>query len=35
MNHMQDGQVYEKAGVSVNVVNGILPPAAVAQMNTK
>lgn len=29
---LQDGQVFEKAGVNVSVVHGTLPPAAVKQM---
>jgi hypothetical protein len=29
---LQDGQVFEKAGVNVSIVHGTLPPAAVKQM---
>ncbi|KAF9416854.1 Coproporphyrinogen-III oxidase [Entomortierella beljakovae] len=32
---MQDGKVFEKAGVAVSVVYGTLPPAAVAQMRAQ
>jgi len=32
---LQDGQVYEKAGVNISVVHGSLPPPAVAQMNAR
>lgn len=32
---LQDGQVYEKAGVNISVVHGALPPPAVAQMNAR
>lgn len=32
---LQDGKVFEKAGVNISVVSGQLPPAAVAQMNTR
>jgi coproporphyrinogen III oxidase len=32
---MQDGQVFEKAGVNISVVSGTLPPAAVAQMRAR
>ncbi|KAF9581522.1 Coproporphyrinogen-III oxidase [Lunasporangiospora selenospora] len=32
---MQDGKVFEKAGVGVSVVYGMLPPAAVAQMRAQ
>ncbi|KAF8975891.1 Coproporphyrinogen-III oxidase [Entomortierella lignicola] len=32
---LQDGKVFEKAGVSVSVVYGMLPPAAVAQMRAQ
>ncbi|GAA94943.1 uncharacterized protein L969DRAFT_53410 [Mixia osmundae IAM 14324] len=31
---LQDGQVFEKAGVNVSVVHGTLPPAAVKQMRS-
>ncbi|CAG0885230.1 unnamed protein product [Darwinula stevensoni] len=31
----QDGEVFEKAGVNVSVVNGVLPPSAVAQMRAR
>lgn len=32
---LQDGSVFEKAGVNVSVVHGHLPPAAIKQMNTR
>ncbi|KAG9067263.1 Coproporphyrinogen-III oxidase [Linnemannia hyalina] len=32
---MQEGAVFEKAGVAVSVVYGMLPPAAIAQMRAK
>ena len=32
---LQDGEVYEKAGVGVSVVHGLIPPSAVAQMNAR
>ncbi|KAF9415987.1 Coproporphyrinogen-III oxidase [Podila epigama] len=32
---LQDGKVFEKAGVAVSVVYGSLPPAAIAQMRSK
>ncbi|XP_043224240.1 oxygen-dependent coproporphyrinogen-III oxidase-like [Amphibalanus amphitrite] len=32
---LQDGQVFEKAGVNISVVHGSLPPPAVAQMNAR
>lgn len=32
---MQDGNVFEKAGVNISVVSGHLPPGAVAQMNSR
>ncbi|KAG0346706.1 Coproporphyrinogen-III oxidase [Podila humilis] len=32
---LQDGKVFEKAGVAVSVVYGMLPPAAVAQMRSQ
>ncbi len=32
---MQDGHVFEKAGVGVSVVHGLIPPSAVAQMNAR
>ncbi|KAF9974679.1 Coproporphyrinogen-III oxidase [Actinomortierella ambigua] len=32
---LQDGKVFEKAGVGVSVVYGMLPPAAVAQMKSR
>lgn len=32
---LQDGQVFEKAGVNISVVSGALPPSAIAQMNTR
>ena len=31
---LQDGQVFEKAGVNISVVHGTLPPAAVKQMRS-
>ena len=31
----QDGHTFEKAGVNVSVVHGIIPAAAVAQMNAR
>jgi coproporphyrinogen III oxidase len=35
MNDVQDGHVFEKAGVGVSVVHGLIPPSAVAQMNAR
>lgn len=32
---MQDGEVFEKAGVNISVVMGNLPPAAVQQMKSR
>ena len=32
---LQDGHTFEKAGVNISVVHGNIPPAAVAQMNTR
>ncbi|CAH0399631.1 unnamed protein product [Chilo suppressalis] len=32
---LQDGRVFEKAGVNISVVSGTLPPAAVQQMRTR
>lgn len=32
---LQDGHTFEKAGVNVSVVHGKIPPAAVAQMNSR
>jgi coproporphyrinogen III oxidase len=32
---LQDGETFEKAGVNVSVVHGVLPPAAVAQMRSR
>jgi len=32
---IQDGHVYEKAGVAVSVVHGMIPSSAVAQMNAR
>ena len=32
---LQDGEVFEKAGVNISVVHGKLPPAAVKQMRTR
>ncbi|XP_008485182.1 oxygen-dependent coproporphyrinogen-III oxidase [Diaphorina citri] len=32
---MQDGRVFEKAGVNISVVSGSLPPPAVAQMRAR
>lgn len=32
---LQDGKVFEKAGVNISVVTGNLPPAAVAQMRSR
>ncbi|XP_045498975.1 oxygen-dependent coproporphyrinogen-III oxidase isoform X1 [Colias croceus] len=32
---LQDGRVFEKAGVNISVVSGKLPPAAVQQMRTR
>ncbi|XP_020288385.1 oxygen-dependent coproporphyrinogen-III oxidase [Pseudomyrmex gracilis] len=32
---LQDGQVFEKAGVNVSVVTGVLPPSAIQQMRSR
>nr|CAD7427337.1 unnamed protein product [Timema monikensis] len=32
---LQDGRVFEKAGVNISVVKGVLPPAAVQQMRAR
>lgn len=32
---LQDGGVFEKAGVNISVVSGHLPPGAVAQMRSR
>lgn len=32
---LQDGEVFEKAGVNISVVSGFLPPPAVAQMRSR
>lgn len=32
---MQDGEVFEKAGVNISVVHGNLPPSALAQMRAR
>jgi len=32
---LQDGRVFEKAGVNISVVHGMLPPAAVQQMKSR
>jgi len=32
---IQDGEVFEKAGVNISVVKGTLPPAAVQQMKAR
>jgi len=32
---LQDGTVFEKAGVNISVVSGVLPPAAVQQMRSR
>ena len=32
---LQDGKTFEKAGVNISVVHGILPPSAVAQMRSR
>ncbi len=32
---LQDGQVFEKAGVNISVVHGMLPPKAIAQMRAR
>ena len=32
---IQDGHIFEKAGVGVSVVHGLIPPSAVAQMNAR
>lgn len=32
---LQDGRVFEKAGVNISVVSGKLPPAAVQQMRSR
>lgn len=32
---LQDGDVFEKAGVNISVVSGLLPPGAIAQMRSR
>lgn len=32
---LEEGRVFEKAGVNISVVEGVLPPAAVAQMRSR
>lgn len=32
---MQNGKVFEKAGVNISVVKGVLPPPAVSQMKAR
>ena len=32
---LQDGNTFEKAGVNISVFHGMIPPAAVAQMNAR
>jgi len=32
---LKDGHIFEKAGVGVSVVHGLIPPSAVAQMNAR
>ncbi|XP_039288864.1 oxygen-dependent coproporphyrinogen-III oxidase [Nilaparvata lugens] len=32
---MQDGRIFEKAGVNISVVSGMLPPAAIQQMKAR
>ena len=32
---LQDGHTFEKAGVNISVVHGKIPPAAVAEMNSR
>ena len=32
---LQDGNVFEKAGVNISIVSGMLPPAAVSQMRSR
>lgn len=32
---MEDGDVFEKAGVNISVVHGYLPPGAVQQMRAR
>lgn len=32
---MEDGDVFEKAGVNISVVHGVLPPGAVQQMRAR
>lgn len=32
---MEDGDVFEKAGVNISVVHGYLPPGAIQQMRAR
>lgn len=32
---MQDGRIFEKAGVNISVVSGNLPPGAIQQMRSR